>query len=56
MKAEPLLLQWSSNQAPPFTVAPLTADEVVDVPPVPAKAGPAEVPPVISCEAPVPVL
>jgi hypothetical protein len=55
LKAKPLLL-CSTNQAPPFSVAPLTADEEVDVPPVPAKAGPAEVPPVVSCEAPVPLL
>ena len=44
------------NQDPPLAVAPLTADTEVAVPPVPARAGPAEVCPVISCEAPVPLL
>ncbi len=56
LDSEPLLVLCPTNQAPPFKVAPLTADEEVDVPPVPAKAGPAEVCPVISCEAPVPLL
>lgn len=37
------MLLCLTDQAPPFRVAPLTDDEEVDVPPVPAKAGPAEV-------------